>query len=426
MTDSHDEKVLPVAPAAEPAIAEIEGREKEYLNTLRGWAQIESGREIDAYSEYHSYAEEAEALTEIRWQEAIDKVVSKVYPDRDGSGSDGDALALTLDEIGQAFAHQQEQIDILTAERDAARGDADKRIGLYNRCLNAEAEIFSKVSADFRAAVTNDAAAEVLRRFVNGEYTNAALEKWKPEDGMPELPFKLAADNAELTASLSTANAKLAAETDRANTYVRRMFEANAKLAEAEKDRDALAVICRRWPIDAQREYSDNPGDAFDNRRRLAREIVKRLGIEDLTEIAEKAASSGVPCGEAVVKGVVVYLRAKLAEAEAKVGAYRTAPEKIANGQTSLYGKYTPQETARAALSSPPAAAEKSGEVEELNRSEREMIHSLLARELDHLRRAPYGANPNGGYEERMASVAALEEKFRLEQKDSNATARHD
>lgn len=49
-----------------------------------------------------------------RWQEAIDKVVSKVYPNRDGGGCDsGDPLDLTLAEIQQAFNFQQ---DIITEQ----------------------------------------------------------------------------------------------------------------------------------------------------------------------------------------------------------------------------------------------------------------------------------------------------------------------
>lgn len=91
-------------------------------------------------------------------------------------------------------------------------------------------------------------------------------------------------------------------------------------LSPATQEATRCAMSEDNWPIDAERAYSDNPGEAFDNRRTLARSIVKRMGWGEFADIAVKAAveSSHMNTGEAVVRAVVDSIRARLAAAEEK------------------------------------------------------------------------------------------------------------
>jgi hypothetical protein len=142
-----------------------ETAEADYIKLLRGWAEQEKGDDIDLRGAFATVAEEAEALTEIRWQEAIDKLVRQVYPDRDGSGSDGDALALTLAEINQAFNHLREQIPAPSPPPSA--GSAEERlrealnIGL---CLCSTARALAIYGGHRSSEIAVNATEEELRQ----------------------------------------------------------------------------------------------------------------------------------------------------------------------------------------------------------------------------------------------------------------------
>ncbi len=60
--------------------------------------------------------------------------------------------------------------------------------------------------------------------------------------------------------------------------------------------------------LDAQRQYADNPGEAFDNRRSLAIQIARRLGAEKYLNSAVEASvhhSGDGPIGEAIIVAII-------------------------------------------------------------------------------------------------------------------------
>jgi hypothetical protein len=67
------------------------------------------------------------------------------------------------------------------------------------------------------------------------------------------------------------------------------------------------------FPLTQNREYADNPGEAFQNRRMLARKICRMLGCEELTKRVEAAViAGGSPTGLTAVEEIVRLLRAKI------------------------------------------------------------------------------------------------------------------
>lgn len=94
--------------------------EKEDASFYFGWLHQATGHEPTVRPGV-TFVEQAIDANEAIWQHRLDKIISAVFPDRDGSGSDGDALELTATELQQAFNHQQEKIDAVAAHVEGMR-----------------------------------------------------------------------------------------------------------------------------------------------------------------------------------------------------------------------------------------------------------------------------------------------------------------